>query len=256
MKHIPALRWLLAFLVLSAVTLARGQGPAAPEPAAEPEVQDNDTTPLHVALINYKSGHYEQARTAIDEAEKASPGDFSTELLKARILTEQKEYAAGEKILRALLAANPAPAGVLTAQLALGDLLLREHSFDRAAKYYERALQSKPKDPDILLKLVYAKVGSSDLVTAGNFASQLSPMDPKNPYDDHASYYFAQAALAQATNNTQAADNDIQTARTIYGNTVTNRYFRTYLQVFASGDKNGDITPSPLEKPAPSGAKP
>ncbi len=188
---------------------------------------DNDTSPYHVALINYKTGNYDKARSAIDEAEKAKPGDFATELLKARILSEQKEYAAGEKILHALLKGNPGQVTSATSltevQLALGDLLLREHSFDRAAKYYELALRARPKDPDILLKLVYAHIGTSDLVAAGNYASQLAPMDPKNPYDDHASYYFARAALAQATGNSQGADDDIQTARTIYGISVSNR---------------------------------
>ena len=249
MKSLPVLGSILVFLLLAATIVSRGQ----PAPAPEPEVQDNDTTPLHVALVNYKTGNYAKARAAIDEADKEKPGDFDTRLLKARILAEQKEYAAGEKILHGLLALQPTPppAQVLEAQLALGDLLLREHSFERAAKYYERALLSKPKDPDILLKLVYARVGSSDLIRAGNYASQLSPMDPKNPYDDHASYYFARAALAQSTGNTEQAENDIQTARTIYGNTITNRYLRTYLQVFASSEKNTDETPAPLPKNQP-----
>jgi tetratricopeptide (TPR) repeat protein len=231
-----------------------------------PEVEENDTSPYHQALLNYKSGHYDEARTAIDAAEKAKPGDpqieFKIELLKARILTEQKDYAAGEKLLRSFYAPAdltqvPQNANAVETELALGDLLLRKRSFDRAAKYYNLALQAKPNDPDITLKLVYAKVGASDLLAAGQVASHLKPLDPKNPYDDHASYYFAKAALAQATGNSQGADDNIQTARTIYGITVTNRYLKLYLEIFASSDKsaNPDVTPAPLVKPAPSGAK-
>ena len=218
-----------------------------------PEVEDNDTSPLHQALLNYKSGHYDEARAAIDAAEKAKPGDLPTEILKSRILTEQHDYADGEKLLRGLLT----PAGPFEVQLALGDLLLRKGSFDRAAKYYSLALQAKPNDPDITLKLVYAKVGASDLLAAGEYASHLSPLDPKNPYDDHASYYFAKAAIAQATGKSQEADDAIQTSRTIYGVTVTNRYLRLYLEIFASSETNAnsDVTPPPLIKPAPSGAK-
>jgi hypothetical protein len=93
---------------------------------------------------------------------------------------------------------------------------------------------------------------------AGKYARQLKPLDPKNPYDTHASYYFAKAALAQAENRSQEADDDIETARTIYGLTVTNRYLKTYLQVFSSSDKNSattKITPPPLLAPTPTGTK-
>jgi tetratricopeptide (TPR) repeat protein len=218
-----------------------------------PQIEDNDTSPYHQALLNYKSGHYDEARTAIDAAEKDKPGDLAVEVLKSRILTEQHDFTAGEKLLRSLLT----PDGPYEVRLALGDLLLRKHSFDHAVKYYDLALQAKPNDPDITLKLVYAKVGASDLIGAGQYASHLSPIDPKNPYDDHASYYFAKAAVAQATGKSQEADDDIQTARTIYGITVTNRYLKTYLEIFASSGKNqnSDVTPPPLAKPAPSGVK-
>jgi tetratricopeptide (TPR) repeat protein len=229
--------------------------------ASEP--LDNDTSPLHVALLAYKSGKYDEARTAIDAAEKAHPGDLPTELLKAKILTEQHDFEAGEKLLRALyqpgdLNSPKQDPNTVEVELALGDLLLRKKSFDRAAKYYTLALAAKPNDPDITLKLVYAKIGSADLISAGQYASHLTPMDPKNPYDAHASYYFAKAALSQAEGNSQGAEDQIQVARTFYGNTVTNRYLKTYLQVFATPDKtpNSDLVPAPLVKPAPSGAKP
>jgi tetratricopeptide (TPR) repeat protein len=150
------------------------------------------------------------------------------------------------------------PTGPVEVELALGDLLLRKRSFDPAAKYYSLALQAKPNDPDITLKLVYARVGSANLLEAQQYASRLTPFDSKNPYDDHASYYFAKAAIAQATGNAQEADDAIQAARTNYGMTITNRYLKTYLEVFASSGKspNPDMTPPPLLKPAPAGDKP
>ena len=227
-----------------------------------PEPPDNDTSPLHVALVAYKAGKYDEARTAIDAAEKANPGDLQTSLLRAKILTEQHQFIGAEKLLRSLLSKpdptqlKPDPKDIEVEQ-ALGDLLLRKHSFDRAGKYYTLVLAAKPGDPDITLKLIYAKIGAADLVGAGQLASNLKPLDPKNPYDPHASYYFAKAALAQAQNNTQGAENDIQDARTIYGNTITDRYLKTFLEVFAKSDQtpNSDLTPAPLVKPAPSGAK-
>ena len=212
-------------------------------------VDGQTLTPYQTALLDYKTGKYKEARTAIDEAESEKPGDLPTEILKSRILTELGDFAGGEKVLRPLLT----PTGPIEVQLALGDLLLRKRSFDRAAKYYGMALQAKPNDPDITLDLVYAKVGASNLVEAGKYASQLKPLD-----SDHPSYYFAKAALAQATGKAQEAEDDIQTARTIYGITVTNRYLKTYLEVFASSGKSpaSDMTPPPLLKPAPDNTKP
>jgi len=226
----------LGMILLGLAPLLRAED--APEPA------DNDTSPLHQALLAYKSGHYDDARIAIDAAEKATPGDLPTEILKARILTELGDFTGAEQALRPLLTPN----GPLEVQLALGDVLLRKRSFDRAAKYYSLALQAKPNDPDITLKLIYAKIGGSDLLNAAKYASQLQPLDP-----DHPSYYFAKAALAQATGKTQEAEDDIQTARTIYGITVTNRHLKTYLEVFAASGKSptSDTTPPPLLKNPP-----
>ena len=234
----------LGLVLLSSLILLHAQD--APD--------DQPLTPYGIALLAYKTGKYDEARTAIDAAEKAKPGDLPTELLKAKILTEQHDFADGEKLLHSLLT----PAGPPEVELALGDLLLRKRSFDRAAKYYTLALQAKPNDPDIILKLVYAKIGVSDLVGAGQLASQLTPLNPKNPYDDHASYYFAKAALAQATGKSTDADDAIQAARTNYGVTITNRYLKTYLEFFTQSDKNAnsDQTPPPLVKPAPSGSNP
>jgi tetratricopeptide (TPR) repeat protein len=251
----------VGFILVGCTSLLRAQGvpevppdSMSPAPAPDaPPVEDNDTTPLHLALLDYKRGKFDEARTEIDAAEKANPGDLNTELLKAKILTEQHDFADGEKLLHGLLT----PAGPVEVQMALGDLLLRKRSFDRAAKYYTLALAAKPNDPDITLKLIYCKIGANDLITAGQYSSHLSPLDPKNPYDTHASYYFAKAALAQATGNSQGAEENIQNARTIYGNTVTDRYLKTFLEVFASQDKtaNPDLVPPPLIKPAPSGVK-
>jgi tetratricopeptide (TPR) repeat protein len=205
-------------------------------------------TPYGTALLDYKTGKDDAALPAIDDAEKAKPGDQDVEILKSRILTELKRYDEAEKLLRGMLTPDGGPVDV---QIALGDVLLRKRSFDRAAKHYELALQAKPDDPDIVLKLVYTRVGASDLPDAGKYASQLKPLDPNNP-----SYYFAKAAIAQATGKSAEADDDIQTVRTIYGITVANRYLRTYFQFLNMPENgSGDLTPAPLVKPAPAGTQ-
>jgi len=225
----------LGLLLLSLTPLLRAQ-----------DAPDNQTlTPYGAALLDYKTDRYKDALTAINEAENEKPGDPATEILKARILTELGDFAGAEQVLRPLLTPN----GPVQIEVALGDLFLRKRSFDSAAKYYSLALQAAPNDPDITLKLVYAKIGVSDFVEAQRYASHLTPFDSKNPYDDHASYYFARAALAQATGKSEEADEDIQNARTNYGITVTNRYLKTYLQFFSPPDKDASTDLTPLRKP-------
>ncbi len=212
------------------------------------QIEDNDTTPYHVALLDYKLGKYQEAYDVLARGAQAiAPSNLPQYyILESKVLTELKRYDEGEKLLHGILT----PTGPVEVQVALGDLFLRKHSFDRAEKYYGLALQAKPNDPNITMKLVYAEVGVSDFVDAGKYASQLKPLDPDVPC-----YYFAKAAIAQATSKAQEADDDIQTARTIYGITVANHYLKTYLEVVSSPEKGSasDITTPPSAKPPPSG---
>jgi tetratricopeptide (TPR) repeat protein len=209
------------------------------------DVPDTDSSPYHQALLNYKSGNYTAARLAIDDAEKEKPGDPPIEILKARILMELQQYKEANDTLENLNG-NPAmtPAYGEARNLAFGDLCLRQRHFDEAAKFYEMILDTKAGDPDIVLKIIYTRVGAGDLVTAGRYASELKPLDPVNP-----AYYFAKAAIAEATGKASEADEDIQTSRTIYGITVTNHYLKTYLQVTATKPKDGL---APTTEPPPS----
>ena len=233
------------FLALGLIAIVFS-APARAQDAPPVETPDNDTSPYHLALLAYKTGNFQAAYDALKGTDPATQDDRFV-ILESRVLTELKRYDDGEKILRPRLTG----ADARDVQIAMGDLLLRKRSFSRASKYFDAALKAKPNDPDIILKLVYADIGAADLVGAGKLASQLSPLDPKNPYDDHASYYFAQAALAQAAGNSQEAENQIQAARTNYGMTVTNRYLKTYLQVFVAPASNSstDITPGPRISP-------
>ncbi|MCE0521948.1 MAG: hypothetical protein LV480_03455 [Methylacidiphilales bacterium] len=231
----------LGLVLLGLMAVSRAEGTSDTNSVQTgPAIEDQPLTPYQTALLDYKIGKYADARTAIDIAEKAAPGDLPTEILKARILTELGDYPDGEKVLRNLLTPPPGP---LEAQLALGDLFLRKRDFNGASKFYGQALLAKPGDPDIMLKMVYAKIGASDLLAAANYTSKLKPLDP-----DHPCYYFAKAALAQTAGRSQEADDDIQTSRTIYGITVTNHYLKTYLEVITSIPKGPatEITPPPL----------
>lgn len=205
-----------------------------------PPPVDNDHSPTHLALLDFKRGNLDAARKEIDAAEKAQPDDIPIKILKSRILAEQHDFATGEKLLRAALT----PEGPFEIQVALGDLLLRKRDFDAAADIYGQALKAKPGNPNILLDLIYTRVSVSDFVSAGKYFSQLKPLDQDNP-----AYYFGKAAIAQATGKTADAEEAIETVRTLYGNTMADHYLKTYLEVFAPGEMK---SPAARAEPPPS----
>ena len=236
----------------------RGQNAAplstpTPNTTATPEV-NAPTTPYSKAIVDYKAGRYQNALEALQGVDPTTQDDNFV-LLQSRILSELKRYDDGEKLLKQRIQqqeeARATPAQLDELFVALGDLLLHKHSFERASKFYLAALKDKPNDPDLTLKLIYTHIGDNDLHGADQLASTLNPFDAKNPYDDHASYYFARAALAQALGRTGEADDDIQEARTNYGTIVVNRYLKTYLQLFTrtEGKAPSGIAPTPPAKP-------
>ena len=197
----------------------------APLLRAEDAPDNQPLTPYETALLDHKTGHYDEARAAIDEAEKAKPGDPATEILKARIRTELGRFAGAKKALEGLNgnpglspSRNPRRAGA-----RLRDMCLRKRSFDEAAKFYESLLSENRAIPISFFEGRLHPRRRFRSFGAAKYASQLKPLDPDRPC-----YYFAKAALARATGKTQEAEDDIQTARTIYGITVANRYFKTY----------------------------
>jgi tetratricopeptide (TPR) repeat protein len=224
---------------------------SGPTAEAPPEVSQPGT-PYSQAMVAYKAGDYDKAFAALEGTDPTTQDDNFV-ILESRIFTELKRYDDGEKLLKERIQlkeqqqAKPAELDPLFT--ALGDLLLHKRAFDRAAKFYAVALTDKPNDPDLTLKLLYTHIGNNDLRGADQIASTFSPFDAKNPYDDHPVYYFARAAVAQALGRTQDAEDDIQQARTNYGITVTNRYLKTYLHLFAAPDQT-DKVPSALA-PAP-----
>jgi len=215
-------------------------------------------SPYETALLNYKNGHFDAALGAIEAAEKMKSGDPATEILKARILTELLKFDEATKVLNDLTGNAQMTPALNTAQaLAFGDLCLRKRSFNEATKFYESLLSAKPNDPDLTLKLIYARIGAADLTAAAKYASLLKPfdsaidpLDPKRP--GKPCYYFAKAALGQATGDASSAEEDIETSRTVYGNTVTEHYLKTYLELFAP--VNQSATPSTAPVPATNAA--
>jgi len=234
--------WWWPALVLAAAWPLRADETTTTTTGTETTTTDaDDTSPYHVALLNYKSGKFDDALTAIDEAEKSGP-TVPVELLKVRILTEQENFDPAAKILADLQGrTDPSPAYAEALTLTTGDFNLRRRHFDDAAKSYLALLDAKPDDSDVILKLIYTRVSVGDFVRAGKYLSQLKPLDPIHP-----GYYFAQAAIEQANGDRAKAEQDIETVRTIYGITVTNRYLKTYLQVFSPAKNEGSASEVPV----------
>jgi predicted Zn-dependent protease len=215
-------------------------------------VPESAQTPYEKALLNYKSGKYDAAKVLIDAADQEQPGDVPIEMLKVRILVELHDFKGAHQVLNSLYdRSDLTPAYAAALALTTGDLNLRQHRFEEASKAYGQYLQAQPNDADAKLKLLYARLGMGDMVEAGKLESELKPLDAASP-----AYYFAQAALARSGGGSGDEEQDIQQARTIYGITLTNRYLKTYLEVFASdkGSVNGALNP-PANPPgtAPSG---
>jgi Flp pilus assembly protein TadD len=222
-------RLLLAASGLALLPLAPAHGTDGSTPTPPPEVEQKDASPYQAALHHYQSGAYQEALTSILEEEKLLPDDPSTQVLKARILTELLRFEDARKTLAALNSNPKMTPDLHTVQaMAQGDLSLRRHDFNGAAKIYESLLAAHPKDPDLMLHQIYAQIGIGNNPAAEKLASKLKPMDSATP-----AYYFARAALAQATGDTNQADTDIQTVRTMYGISVSNQYLKTYLEVTA-----------------------
>ena len=213
---------------------------AEADAAAGIDATQGPQTPYEKALLNYKSGKYDAAKLLIEEADQADPGDARIEMLKERILVELHDFKGAHQALNSLYdRSDLTPAYAAALALTTGDLNLRQHRFEEASKAYTSYLQAQPGDADTKLKLLYARLGVGDLVQAGKLESELKPFDAASP-----AYYFAQAALARSGSGSGDEEQDIQQSRTIYGITLTNRYLKTYLEVFApDGGKDGQLNP-------------
>jgi Tfp pilus assembly protein PilF len=266
MKRAVAVGSLLALLVMTGMVplLSAPNAPATDtnitiDPAIAKASADADAdagdapespeSPYAKALLNYKSGKYAAAQVLIDQADQEEPGNVPILMLKVRILAELNDYAGAHKVLTGLYDRpdlTPAYAAALT--LTDGDVALKQHHFDAAAKAYETYLDAQPNDADAKLKLIYARLGMGDLVTADKYASELKPLDATTP-----AYYFALAAIAHSSGNGDP-EQDIQQARTIYSVTLTNRYLKTYLEVFSpeKAPASGNSAPS-AKNSAPAG---
>ncbi|MBS0182889.1 MAG: tetratricopeptide repeat protein [Nitrospira sp.] len=113
-----------------------------------------------LAVLDSKSGRYEQARARLDNLLKQRPDDLQALDMLMMVSLVTKHWLEAERTLQRLQAvAKESP----FTYMAEGRLHQARGRFERAVAAYERAVISAPTDPDPLLSLVKLEVAQGHL---------------------------------------------------------------------------------------------
>jgi tetratricopeptide (TPR) repeat protein len=197
--------------------------------AAAEQAEDAFTETYRTAFIAYKNGQWEEAKTQLAKAEQINAKDPKVAMLKGRIALEEGDFTTAEKLISQAL---PSDGSADPGYQYLGDVYLRSRNYQKARDAYQNFLRAKPRDPDGMLKIVYADVARNKLAEANQQAGQLDAFS-----DLHPGYYFAKSAIARASNKNDEAEKILQKARTLYGNQIFAEYLKNYLHIFATDKK-------------------
>jgi len=113
-----------------------------------------------LAVLDSKSGRYEQAHARLDDLLKRRPDDIAALDMLMMLDLVTKNWPEAERTLQRLQAV--AKESLLT-HMAEGRLHQAQGRFERAVAAYERAAISAPTDPDPLLSLVKLEVAQGHL---------------------------------------------------------------------------------------------
>jgi tetratricopeptide (TPR) repeat protein len=177
------------------------------------------------ALIAYKSGHYEAAIESVEKALKEHPQSARPLLLRGRIATAQKKFAAAEIDLRNVLKLDHASN---QGYYELGELYFQQRQWAKARAEYFTYHRLDPKNASCLLKMVYCAIADKKIGEAQRLANTLDLFDEKHP-----AAYFARAALARAEKKAAEEDKFLQQAQTLYGALLFNQYLPDYVFLIA-----------------------
>jgi tetratricopeptide (TPR) repeat protein len=179
------------------------------------------------ALIAFKNEKWEEAQTQALAAEKLKPEDAKPTLLRARLAQAQKQWKEAEKLASEAIKKDGHYPPV---QFYTGEIYFGQRKWSEAQVFFHEALQLRPNDPDIILKLVYCNLGTKD---SGAATTRLTKLDAFHA--SHPGYYFAKAAIARSAGRLEESDKIIQNARTLYGNLTLNDFMKDYLFLFSDG---------------------
>ena len=113
-----------------------------------------------LAVLDSKSGRYEQARARLDDLLKQRPDDVQALDMLMMLDLMTKNWSKAERTLQRLQAVAKES---LPAHMAEGRLHQAQGRFERAVAAYERAAILAPTDPDPLLSLVKLEVAQGHL---------------------------------------------------------------------------------------------
>lgn len=132
-----------------------------------------------LALLETRSGRYDQARARLDELLKQRPDDLDALDMLMRVDLVTRNWSGAEQTLQRLRAAAKDHPLV---SMAEGRLYQAQGRVDRAVAAYERATLSAPNDPDPLLTLIKLEVGQGDLKRAQTRLETLIDKHPEHLY--------------------------------------------------------------------------
>ncbi|MES2310211.1 MAG: tetratricopeptide repeat protein [Verrucomicrobiota bacterium] len=184
------------------------------------------TIPYQNAVVAYKSGDYPAAKTAALEAGKRGGEDLRPSLLLGKIALAQKNYREAESLIAPLIQKNPDNPMLW---MPWGDTLVFLGKPGKAINFYEKASHVDAQKPDALLRKVYAFLKNQERGEAERITAAMDGFNDKTPV-----YYFAKAAVLDASGKKPEADVVLKNARTLYGETVYLDYYREYLWFIGS----------------------
>jgi Flp pilus assembly protein TadD len=148
--------------------------------AAEAQAQHGDDLrfPRLRARAIFEGGNFPGALAVLEPTAKAFPRDAATQIALSDLYKDAGRDADAERVLRQLLAVEPANAVVLN---HLGYMLAQSgRQLDEATRLVERALEADPGNPAYLDSLGWAYFKRGDLDAAEKYLTQAVAQMPMN----------------------------------------------------------------------------
>ncbi|MDK2743946.1 MAG: tetratricopeptide repeat protein [Nitrospira sp. BO4] len=132
-----------------------------------------------LAVLESKSGRYQQARARLDELLKQRPDDVAALDMLMTLDLATKNWQGAEQTLVRI---RQIPAGNSVASMAEGRFYEGQRRVEEARSAYERAVVAAPNDPEPLLSLVKLEVAQGQTVQARARLESILASRPNHPF--------------------------------------------------------------------------
>jgi tetratricopeptide (TPR) repeat protein len=205
------MRFIVAFFFLGLILSAAAQNTPTPSAGS-----------LSAAKNEFRAGNYERAHALLDQIDKAQKPTADVFDLRGSIYLEQGKLAEAEKAFRAAIELD---SNNLSAQLHLGDALLREKKSTAARDVWVGALQqteSRSAREKLRYAILLTYLQSNDK-TAGEKSLERIKFPTETP-----AYYYAQAAWEFANGQPSEARKWIKAAGEMFDATASAWFLRPF----------------------------